>query len=357
MEKIRMGVIGLGCISNVHIDGILSSPDAELVALCDVDKSALEKMAEMYKIPVSHCFSDYIRLLECSDVDAVSICTPNSSHFDIATYAIRNKKPFALEKPITLNFDEARKLKEMAEEAAVPNMICFSYRFKAAVRFARWLIRNGHLGRIHHVYAQYLQDWAISEELPLIWRFVEESAGSGAHGDLGSHMLDMTRFLVGDFVKVCAQAGTFITKRKKICSNEYDAVNVDDYCNYMAELEGGIPATFNITRFAYGRGNYQRIEVYGSKGGLVYMLDEKGDGVDTIYVCSGDLYAQAKDYHQLPVPDHFKTDQMQSFFDIVQGKGDGLAATLEDGCINQQLLDSIIESFKKEKWIHLRRNN
>jgi predicted dehydrogenase len=354
MKKIRMGVIGLGGISNVHIEGILSSPDAELVALCDIDKSVLKQKAEKYGITESHCFLKHMDLLECPDVDAVSICTPNSSHFDIAADVIRHKKPLALEKPITLNLEEASKLKEMAEEAGVHNMICFSYRFKAAARYARWLIANGHLGKIHHVYAQYLQSWGKSESLPLIWRFVEDISGSGAHGDLGSHMLDLTRFLVGDFVKVCAQAGTFITKRKKLDSEEYGTVDVDDYCNYMAELEGGIPATFNITRYAYGRGNYQRIEIYGSKGGLVYTLDEKGDGVDTIELCLGEPYEQAKDYHQLPVPNHFKANQMQSFFDIIQGKGDGLAATLEDGYINQELLDSIIESFKEEKWVYLK---
>lgn len=357
MKKIRMGVVGLGGISNVHISGILASPDAELAALCDIDESVLQEKAEKYKIPKDHCFSSHLELLECADVDAVSICTPNSSHFEIAADVIRHRKPFALEKPITLNLQEAEKLKNMAEEAGVPHMICFSYRFKAAARYARWLIRNGYLGSIHHVYVQYLQSWALSESLPLVWRFVEEVAGSGAHGDLGSHMLDITRFLVGDFVKVCAQAGTFITQRKKINSEEYGTVNVDDYCNYMAELQGGIPAAFNITRYAYGRGNYQRIEVYGSKGGLVYMLDENGHGVDTIQICSGDIYAQAKDYHQLSIPDQFKTDQMQSFFDIIQGKGDGLAATLVDGYKNQQLLDSIIESFKKEKWIYLGGNN
>lgn len=357
MKKIRMGVIGSGGISRIHIEGILASPDAELVALCDINGSVLQEKAEMYKIPKSRRFSNHAELLECPDVDAVSICTPNSSHFKIAADAIRHKKPLALEKPITINLDEARKLKVMAEEAGVPNMVCFSYRFRAAARFAKWLIENGHLGEIRHVYVQYLQSWGNNENLPLVWRFVKEITGSGAHGDLGSHMLDMTRFLAGDFVKVCAQAGTFITKRKKIDSNEYGTVDVDDYCNYMAELEGGIPATFNITRYAYGRGNYQRIEVYGSKGGLVYILDEKGDMAETIQICSGDLYEQARDYHQLPVPERFGANQMQSFFDIVQGKGDGLAATLEDGYKNQLLLDSIIESFEKEKWIYLRGNN
>jgi len=349
-----MGVIGLGGISNTHIDGILSSPSAEIVALCDTDKIMLQEKAEKYKISVSHCFSNHTDLLKCPDVDAVSICTPNSSHFQIAADAIKYKKPLALEKPIAVSIDEAMQLKSLANETGVSNMICFSYRFKAAARYARWLISNGYLGKIHHVYVQYLQSWGKNKDLSLEWRFVNEISGSGALGDLGSHMLDMTRFLVGDFVKVCAQAGTIITKRKKQNSSEYGYVDVDDYCNYMAELEGGIPATFNITRFAYGRGNYQRIEIYGSKGGLVYNLDEDGTMSDILELCSGEIYDQAKIYHPLPVPEQYKADQMQSFFDIIQGKGDGLSATLEDGYINQKLLDAILESYKKEKWVYLK---
>jgi predicted dehydrogenase len=353
MRKIQMGVIGLGGISKSHINGILSSPDAELVALCDIDSNALQEKSKMYKIPQTHCFFKYTDLLECDDVDAVSICTPNDSHFKIAREAIIRKKPFALEKPVTLNLHEAKILKEMAKKASVPNMICFSYRFKSAVRFARWIIRMGCLGNIFHVYVQYLQSWAISESLPLYWRFRQENSGSGAHGDIGSHMLDLVRFLIGDYSKICAQAGTFITERKKLNSEEHGNVDVDDYCNYIAELDGGIPVTFNITRYAYGRGNYQRVEIYGSKGGLIYHLDETGVGADTVRLCTSDSNVQPGTYRELPIPDEYNADQMQSFFDIIRGKGDGLAATIEDGYINQYLLDSIVESFEKEKWVHL----
>lgn len=353
MSKIRMGVIGLGAISGLHIDGILVSPDAELFALCDIDYGSVLEKAQKYNIPKTHCFTNYIDLLNCADVDAVSICTPNNSHYTIATDAIRHKKPFALEKPVALSSEEAKQLNEMAKQFKIPNMICFSYRFKSAARYARELIRQGALGKIYHVYAQYLQSWAARDNMPFVWRFNKEITGSGVHGDLGSHMLDLIRFLIGDYVKVCAQAGTFINRRKDMESDEYHLVDVDDYCNYLAELKGGIPASFNITRFAYGRGNYQRVEVYGSKGGLVYTLDEKGDGEDTIHICSGDLYAEAKQYNKLPIPYGYHSEQMQSFFDIINCKSDGLAATIEDGYINQCLLDSIIESFKYEKWVSL----
>jgi predicted dehydrogenase len=347
MGKIRMGVIGTAGISRVHIDGILQSNDAELTALCDVNEGALKSAGVKYGIESKYLFTDYKRLIECLEVDAVSICTPNDSHFEIALEAVRNKKPFALEKPVTLTYQEAVELKKAVKEANIPNMVCFSYRFKAAARFARWIISQGHLGRIYHVYGQYLQSWGINEEVPLVWRFKKDISGSGALGDLGSHMLDLTRFIVGDFKKVCGHAGTYITERKIPGTNEPGKVDVDDFCHFMAELDGGISAAFAISRFAYGRGNYQRVEVYGTKGGLVYSLEDE----ETIEICVGELYSNAKEYHRIPVPEKFKSNQMQSFFDIINGKGDSLAATIDDGCINQYLLDGIIKSFTNNEWV------
>lgn len=347
MGKIRMGIIGTGVISQYHIAAILNSPDAKLEALCDVNEEVLSQTGTRYAIPLNQQFKDYKTLLRCPEIDAVSICTPNVSHYEIAMEAIRQKKPFALEKPVTLNAQGSEKLKNAAHEAGIPNMVCFSYRFKSAARFARWLIKQGHLGRICHVYCQYLQSWGLDESLPLIWRFKKDISGSGALGDLGSHLVDLVSFMVGDFRKVCSHAGTFVNERKIPQSVEYGNVDVDDYCNIMAELDGGIPATLAISRFTLGRGNYQRIEVYGTKGSLVYSLEDE----DTIEVCLGDIYATAKAYQKIPIPEGFKSEQMQSFFDIINGKGDGLAATMDDGHKSQILMDGVIKSFTNNEWI------
>jgi predicted dehydrogenase len=346
---IRMGVIGTGGISESHIRGITSSQDAVLVAISDVDPSMLKIKGDKYLIPESHRFLDYKELLHCPDVDAVSICTPNNMHYPIAKEAILNKKPFALEKPVTLVHEEAIELQKLASEYNIPNMVCFSYRFKGAARYAKWLIEQGYLGDIYHVYAQYLFFTSIVGDKPLLWRFRKELAGSGALGDLGSHMVDLTRFLVGDFKAVCGHSGTNIKSRKQLQSDEYGDVTVDDYCHFMAKLDSGIAANYSITRCAFGRFNYQRFEIYGSKGGLVYHLDD----ADTLEVCLGDVYGQARSYQALPIPPQFQTNQMQSFFDIINGKGDGLAATIEDGVINQLLLDKILASAADLKWIQL----
>jgi len=344
---IRMGVIGMGGIAESHIRGILQSNDAELVAICDVDPINLQHKGERY--PEAKQFSNYRELLQCSDVDAVSICTPNHLHYPIAKEAIMHQKPFALEKPVSLNEQEARELQSLASEHNVINMVCFSYRFKGAARYAKWLIEKGHLGEIYHVYGQYLFYTSIVGDKPLLWRFRKEMAGSGALGDLGSHMLDLTRFLVGDFQSVCGLTGTNITTRKKVDSEELGEVTVDDYCHFLAKLDSGISANYSITRCAFGRFNYQRFEIYGSKGGLVYHLDE----ADTLEVCLGDVYGQSRIYHKMPIPPQFQANQMQAFFDLINGKGDGLTATLEDGVLNQHLLDTILSSAEDQKWMDL----
>lgn len=348
MPKIRMGVIGLGVIAeHIHIPGIKKSPDAELVAVCDADREILDKKGQGFGIPESRRFTSYLDLLDCPDVDAVSICTANDTHLPIVLEAARRKKPVALEKPVALDYGEALRMQETVRQNRLPNMVCFSYRFKAAARYARHIIRSGCLGKIYHVYGQYLQSWAMNEDLPLIWRFRKAACGSGALGDLGSHMIDLVRFLVGDFHKVITHAGTFITKRKDAVTGLEASVDVDDYCHFMAQLCGGIAGTFEITRYAYGRGNYQKVEVYGSKGALVYGLEDE----DTLETCIGDVYSRSKDFHRITVPDNFKADQMQSFFDIVNGKADGLAASIDDGAEAQRIMDGILESFNTEKWV------
>ena len=143
----------------------------------------------------------------------------------------------------------------------------------------------------------------------------------------------------------------FCPKMQKIEEGEgYGPVDVDDFCHYLMEMDGKTSANFSVTRFAYGRGNYQRMEIYGSKGGLVYSLDVT-PGVDELEVCFGYPYDRSGIYTKLPIPQRFQCDQMQSFADILNGCSDGMAATIQDGCRIQHALDVIIRSAEEEKWL------
>ncbi len=349
MEKLKIGVIGLGGIANVHISGILASEDALVWSICDCSEEALANRGEELGIPESRRFLNVEDLLMDPELDAVTIGTPNHNHFTIAYEAIKRRKPFALEKPVSLDTREAAILRDVLASDPLPHMVCFSYRYKAAVRYAKWLIGEGKLGNIKHIYSQYLQGWGLNENIPLVWRFRKELSGSGALGDLGSHILDLQRFLVGDVERVIADADTIIKERDLISGEGKGEVDVDDFCHVLARLEGGISGTMSISRFAYGRGNYQQLEVYGSRGALVYNLEEE----DTLYVNLSEEGDQG--FRRVEIPDSYRADQMQSFINLIQGKGDGCDADMEDGYMNQHTLDSIITSFTEQRWITIKR--
>jgi predicted dehydrogenase len=353
---IKMGVIGLGAIAQaVHIPGILKSKDLELAAICDIDVQRLKEAAQKYGIDEAHCFTDYHDLIKCNDVDALSICTPNDEHFQMAMDAASARKPYACEKPVTMNAMQADELAVHTKMMGVPNMVCFSYRFKAAARYAKNLIERDVLGEIYHADMQYFQSWGLPDaNCGLVWRFIKARTGSGALGDLGCHALDLVRFVTGkEYVKVVSHAGNYVRERRKTdASGEMGISDVDDYCNYLAELEGATSASFQITRFGFGRGNYQRMELYGSKGSLIYKLDENPNE-DELEVCIGRPAGETHTFTKLPIPEKFQSDQMQSFADILHGFSDGMAADIEDARINQHVVDAVITSFEEERWVKL----
>lgn len=345
MRKLKVGMIGLGGIADFHSRGILASGDAELWSICDIDEKKLIERRVQWKLPEARAYLNYLDLLKDPELDAVTIGTPNFNHFVIAKDAIQHRKAFALEKPVTMSAEEAAVLDGLLKQHPLPHMICFSYRYKPAVRYAKQLIQEGALGKINHVYSQYLQSWSISENVPLLWRFRKELTGSGAMGDLGCHILDLTRFLVGDTKRVLADAGTIISERTLPGGSGQGQVDVDDYCHVLSRMEDGISSTMTITRFAYGRGNYQQIEIYGTKGALVYNLESD----DTLMVKLADC--NDEEFRLVDIPESCRAEQMQAFVNLVNGRGDGQDATIEDGYINQLAVDAIIRSFTEQKWI------
>jgi len=347
MKKLKIGIIGVGGIADFYISSLRDHAEAEVWAICDSNQELLQKRGQELNIAEDRVYISYIEMLQNQELDAVMIGTPNFNHIAIAKDAVKYRMPFALEKPIALYAEEAVGICAELKASPMPHMICFSYRYKAAARYARDLIEQGKLGKIYHVYSQYLQSWANNEQLPLVWRFNKSLSGSGALGDLGSHILDLHRFLVGDTHRVVADADTIIHERTLLEGDGKGIVDVDDYCHVLAKMENGISSSMQISRFANGRGNYQRIEVYGSKGSLVYNLEEH----DSLDVClTEDGNGQ---FERVDIPEQYKADQLQSFINILKGKGDGLDATVEDGYVNQRTLDAIVESFEKNSWINV----
>ncbi len=349
---LRVGSIGLGGISTwVHVPGIMKSPDLQLVAICDIDAEKLKAKAEEYHIPEDHCFTDYHDLINCPDVDIVDISTPNDFHAEMAVYAAERGRNFCVEKPITLNLEQAEAIQKAVDASGVTGMVCFSYRYKAAARYAKALIEQGKLGKIYHINAQYYQAWGLPDRnCKLVWRFVKEHTGTGALGDLGCHVLDLVSFMTGEEYKnVVAHHKTFVHEREKLDGSGMGPVDVDDQSDYLCETESGAACSFQISRFTAGRGNYQRIEIYGEKGAFVYSLDALQDGVDTL-----DYYDESSDekqYIRLEIPEEYVVDQMQCYADLMAGHGDGWDALIADGVKSQRILDALCKSANEGCWV------
>ena len=345
-KKIRVGVIGCGGISSVHINSILNSSDMELGALCDIIPAKMDEKKKLHNIKDVLCYINYIEMLDSGKVDAVSICTPNNVHFEIAMEAIKRKIPYAIEKPICNCIKEAKTLLNTTKKKNVPNMVCFSYRFVAAARYVRDMIVNGDIGNIYHINCNYYQSWGLPKfNIPRVWRYNKAIAGSGAIGDLGSHMFDLLRFITNkEFIKIRADYDTFTHQRPDIDNPKLmEIVDVDDYVNVIGQMEGPIAVNISISRFTYSRGNYQMIEIYGDKGAIRYNLEDNHSGTVEINM-GNEPMEKGHIWIEAPIPQKYNSSQMQSFADIINGCGDGLAATIEDGYVTQEIIKNVLDS-------------
>ena len=170
----------------------------------------------------------------------VSICTPNVTHFSIAMDTVKSGKAYVLEKPVAMTLARSKRTLSGNKNAGLTNAVGFSYRYLPAVQKAKEIISSGALGKIHHVYAQYIEGKDDNENIPLLWRYQKELAGSGDLGDLGSHMLNMMHYLVGDFNEVIGTSGIIIPKRQKLDGSGLGDVTTEDYFHAMATMENDI---------------------------------------------------------------------------------------------------------------------
>jgi len=361
-NPIRVGGVGVGGIfTGVHMPNMLKSSDMVLTAVCDNDPEKLFRVRELYGISEDRCFADFRDLVNCPDVDAVDICTSNDVHHPVAMAAIEAGKPYLLEKPVALNATLAEEMALRTDEKKLANMVCFSYRFRPAARFARDLVLQGAIGDVHHVYMQYLFGFASNRSLA--WRCIKERAGSGLVSDLGSHSIDLARFITGrEFVRVAGHLGTCVKEARYPDGSGWGEVETDDYANILAEMDGGTSVSYQITANARGRFNYQRMDILGSKGAIIYSQNTGErrrdatngfDDTDKIEVSIGEPYMSTFTYSELPVPQQYFSNQMQSFADIVNNCGDGLAASIEDGFIAQKVIDKIIEADAGRMWLDI----
>jgi len=198
---------------------------------------------------------------------------------EIAIAAAKAGKAILCEKPLARNVAEAEKMVHAVKQARVVNMICHNYRRIPAIALAKQMIERGELGeRIFHFRARYAQDWIVDPKFPLVWRLRSDAAGSGALGDLGSHVVDLARYLVGEFREVCATTETFVKRRplasKRESTRKMGRVTVDDAVMMIGRFKNGALASLEATRFAPGRKNSLTLEINGNGGSLFFDLEE-----------------------------------------------------------------------------------
>ncbi|GAB2807700.1 Gfo/Idh/MocA family oxidoreductase [Actinoallomurus bryophytorum] len=317
--------------------------------------------------------TDWRELIRRDDVDIIDICSPGDTHAEIAVAALEAGKHVLCEKPLANTVAQAVEMAEAAERAranGVRSMVAFNYRRVPALALARDMVAEGRLGTIRHVRAQYLQDWIVDPEFPLVWRLDVNKAGSGALGDIGAHIIDAAQFVAGDQVTgVSALMETFIRKRPLAGASAglgaaasgnlgQGTVTVDDAALFIGKMSGGALTSFEATRFATGRKNAMRLEINGSAGSLAFDFeamnelsfydnteDSRTAGFRRILVTEPDHpYAGAwwPPGHLLGY-DHTFTHEVKDFVEAI-ASGTDPSPSFEDGLQVQRVLAAVARS-------------
>ncbi|MBQ0991169.1 Gfo/Idh/MocA family oxidoreductase [Micromonospora sp. H61] len=293
-KELRVGMVGYAFMGAAHsqawrtVNRVFDLPArARMALICGRDTAKVADAADT--LGWDAYTTDWRDLINRDDIDVVDICTPGDSHAEIALAALAAGKHVLCEKPLANSVEEARAMTaaaDVARASGVRSMCGFNYRRVPAVTMMRQLVADGRLGVIRHVRATYLQDWIVDPQFPLVWRLQKDRAGSGALGDIGAHIIDLTQFVTGQRISgVSAVTETFVKERPLPAESSGLAasvdghtaptgtVTVDDAAVFVARLDGGALATYEASRFATGRKNALRVEINGSLGSVVFDLE------------------------------------------------------------------------------------
>lgn len=353
MKEIRVGIIGLGGMANEHMKHMDKLEAVRVTALCDKNPEAVERLANKLNIGPEHLHADFAALIADPEVDAVFSITPNDVHYEILKCCMQNNKPFMTEKPFTRTYEEALELFQLYQSNPVQGMVGFSYRYIPSFRYARDLIRRGELGQIRSIFVQYLQSWgAPMFNTPMNWRYESQITGTGALGDLGSHMVDAARFLIGEFEEVAAHMNTFIHHRPDKQAGVEGTVDVDDFAGFLASLNGGVSGVFQTSRNAYGSGNQLEINVYGDLG-TIKVNCEQPDELIAIRQQAGTDNPWTSVRENRRVPASYELGQMQDFVDMLRGNVREELPALPDGYENQRVLEAVARAARERRTVSL----
>jgi predicted dehydrogenase len=374
-KPLRIGLIGYGFMGRAHSNAyrkVNNFFDLEyqpvLKAICA--RNADNAAAFAKKWGYESVETDWRRLIERDDIDAIDICTPNNSHAAIAIAAAKAGKMILCEKPLSMDGPEGVKMVKAVEKAKVPNMVWYNYRRVPAVTMAKQLIDEGRLGKIFHYRAKFLQDWTISPELPQggagLWRLDVKAAGSGVTGDLLAHCIDTAVWLNGGLESVTAMTETFIKQRKHTLTGKTEKVGIDDACAFLARFKNGSLATFESTRYARGHKALYTFEINGEHASIAWDLhdlhrlqyfDHKDEGKlrawRSIHVTDHGGEHPYMDKWWVPGLqigyEHSFVHQVADFLDGL-AKGKPAGPTFRDALETQYICDAVLKSARTRRW-------
>ncbi|MFC6950697.1 Gfo/Idh/MocA family oxidoreductase [Paraburkholderia dipogonis] len=285
MKKLNVALVGTGFMGKAHsiatavVPILFGSPvEIERKVIVDIDEELARDAAKQYGF--AEYATDWREVVSRPDIDIVDICTPNDTHAPIAIAAAKAGKHVMCEKPMAMTVEDAEAMYAAAKETGVVTMVSYNYRHTPALQMAKRLIEEGRIGQILTFRGYYLQDWGADPSTPLSWRFNKAKAGSGTLGDIGTHVIDAARLLVGEFVEVNSIVKTFIDERPLPAgrffgpageaSSEKGKVDVDDMAMTMIKFAGGATGSIEVTRNAWGHHNQLGFEIHGTKGSIAF---------------------------------------------------------------------------------------
>ncbi len=379
-----MAMVGTGFMGKAHsiatavVPILFGAPvEIERKVVVDINEDLAKSAAHQYGF--AEFATDWREVVSRPDIDIVDICTPNDTHAEIAIAAAKAGKHVMCEKPMAMTVEDAEAMLAAARETGVVTMVSYNYRHTPALQMAKRLIEEGRIGEIRTFRGYYLQDWGADPKAPLSWRYNKAKAGSGALGDIGTHVIDAARLLVGEFDEVNAIVKTFVPERplpagnffgqRGEASSEMGKVDVDDHALTMIKFDNGVFGTIEVTRNAYGHHNQLGFEIVGTKGTIAFdyqrlnelrvaFSDDAADafGFRTIYSGPnqpyGDLLWPVAGMGQGYID--VKSIEWYNFLKAIV-VGEQGAPSFEDGVQIERIADAILVSGETGAWEKVRR--
>jgi predicted dehydrogenase len=386
MKTLNVGLIGGGFMAKAHSLAYAAMPmffwPAPALlnrrAVADVNADLANEAA--LRLGYEKGYADWKQIINDPEIDIVDIVTPNHLHAEMAIEAAKAGKHILCEKPLARTTAEAKAMLDAVEAAGVRHMVAFNYRRTPAVALAKKFIEEGRIGKILNFRGTYLQDWSADPNSPLSWRFSKNIAGSGSLGDIAAHVIDMARYLVGEFDSVNALMKTWIPERpiqqggldrlgtvKSGGDVPKGKVDVDDEVMFMIQFANQAIGSIESTRNAHGRNNFITFEIHGEHGSIFFNYERR----DELQVCFADDPSDAKGFRTIytgpshpygeglwPIPAlgiGYSETKIIECYDFVKAimEGTNCSPDFRDGYQIAKICDAIVESSEKLEWVKI----